>query len=52
LKQTKDSSEYEEGLDNLVNKYQLLNQKKVEIVETAEARKVILPLISAQEVPV
>lgn len=50
LKQITDSSDYEEGLDNLVHKYQLLNQQKVEIVETATKRKVILPLISAQEV--
>lgn len=50
LKQTNDSADYEEGLDNLVNKYQLLNQQKVEIVETAGQRKVVLPLISSPEV--
>jgi two-component system, LytTR family, sensor kinase len=51
-KQTKDFADYEEGLDNLVNKYQLLNQQKVEIIETATERKIILPLISSQEVSV
>ena len=50
LKQAKDSTDYEEGLDNLVNKYQLLNQQKVEILETESERKVVLPLILSQEV--
>jgi sensor histidine kinase YesM len=50
LKQASDSADYEEGLDNLVNKYQLLNQKKVEILETDSQRKILLPLILSQEV--
>jgi LytS/YehU family sensor histidine kinase len=50
LKQTNDSANYEEGLDNLVNKFQLLNQQKVEILETEAERKVFLPLILSQEV--
>jgi two-component system, LytTR family, sensor kinase len=50
LKQANDSADYEEGLDNLVNKYQLLNRGKVEILETASQRKIILPLILSQEV--
>ena len=48
-KQTRDTVDYEEGLDNLVNKYQLLNQLAVEITETKTERKIILPLISSQE---
>jgi hypothetical protein len=48
-KQTKGTVDYEEGLDNLVNKYQLLNQLRVEIIETKTDRKIILPLINSQE---
>ncbi|MGC4035297.1 MAG: histidine kinase [Chitinophagaceae bacterium] len=49
-KQVKEATDYEEGLDNLVNKYQLLNQRKVEIDESDGERRVMLPLISSWEV--
>jgi LytS/YehU family sensor histidine kinase len=39
----------EAGLDNLVKKYQLLNQQPVQIHETGEERKIILPLIIKPE---
>jgi two-component system LytT family sensor kinase len=52
LKQTIDAADYEEGLDNLVKKYQLLNQPDVEILETATDRRIILPLISSQEIAI
>jgi two-component system LytT family sensor kinase len=41
----KDNSEYEEGLDNLVHKYKLLNQPPVTIVETSREREINLPFI-------
>ena len=37
--------DYEAGLDNLVKKYQLMNQPPVEITEEAQYRKIRLPLI-------
>ncbi|MCW3118526.1 MAG: hypothetical protein JWM28_2608 [Chitinophagaceae bacterium] len=48
-KQTQGTVDYEEGLDNLIDKYQLLNQLRVEIIETKTDRKIILPLINSQE---
>jgi len=38
--------DYEAGLDNLVKKYQLMNQLPVEIREGEEERKIRLPLIT------
>ena len=49
-KQTIHPVDHEEGLDNLVNKYQLLNQLRVEILETKTERKIILPLLKSGEV--
>jgi LytS/YehU family sensor histidine kinase len=46
----KDNSEYEEGLDNLVNKYKLLNQPPVTIAETEKEREISLPFIHKEEV--
>jgi hypothetical protein len=46
-KQTRNPVDYEEGIDNLVNKYQLLNQLRVEILETKTDRKIILPLLKS-----
>jgi two-component system, LytTR family, sensor kinase len=46
----KDNSEYEEGLDNLVNKYKLLNQPAVAITETQVEREICLPYIEKEEV--
>jgi two-component system LytT family sensor kinase len=40
-----DTIDYEAGLDNLVKKYQLLNQPNVEILEKENDRIIILPLI-------
>lgn len=39
----------EAGVDNLVNKYQLLNERAVVIKETATERQICLPLISKKE---
>ncbi|MBN8865656.1 MAG: histidine kinase [Sphingobacteriales bacterium] len=41
--------DYEAGLDNLVKKYQLMNQLPVEIREGEEERKIRLPLITQTE---
>lgn len=43
------SLDYEAGLDNLVKKYQLMNQLPVEIREGEEERKIRLPLITPTE---
>ncbi|GAO41868.1 putative two-component histidine kinase [Flavihumibacter petaseus NBRC 106054] len=45
-----DGMDYDEGLDNLINKYRLLNELMVEIIESAEQREIILPLIIEKEV--
>ena len=53
--QPKNSSEamnYEEALDDLVNKYKLLSQREVEIYETVLQRDIIIPLIEKEEVTV
>lgn len=42
--------DYEEALDNLVNKYKLLSMPEVIIKETAEQRTIILPLKEKEEV--
>ena len=39
----------EAGLDNLVNKYELLNEQKVSITDTDRQRVIELPLISKKE---
>ena len=41
---------YEEGLDNLVKKYKLLNKPDVQITETLTGREIVLPLIDKEEV--
>jgi sensor histidine kinase YesM len=48
-KQVKDVVNYEEELDNLFNKYQLLNPRKVVISETETTSKIILPLLQSEE---
>ncbi len=50
LKNRKENVVCEEGLDNLVKKYKLLNKPAVEIYETATVREIILPLIDKEEV--
>ena len=49
-KQVKDIMDYEEALDNLVNKYKLLYKPEVEVYETATHRMIVLPLIEKEEV--
>ncbi len=41
--------DHEAGLDNLVKKYQLMNQPAVEIRESGQKRQIILPLIGKEE---
>ena len=48
-KQITESMDMEAGLDNLVNKYELLNQQKVVIKDTAAHRVIQLPLIIKEE---
>ncbi|MET0391857.1 MAG: histidine kinase [Chitinophagaceae bacterium] len=49
-KPVRDVLEYEEALDNLVNKYKLLYKPRVQVYETATHRIVVLPLIDKEEV--
>jgi two-component system, LytTR family, sensor kinase len=49
-KPVKDVMDYEEALDNLVNKYKLLSRLEVEVYETATHRMVVLPLIEKEGV--
>ena len=51
-KPVRDIMDYEESLDNLVNKYRLLYKPEVEVYETAMHRMVVLPLIVKEEVSV
>jgi hypothetical protein len=51
-KAVKDIMDYEEALDNLVNKYKLLSKPEVEVYETATHRMVVLPLIIKEQVAV
>lgn len=51
-KPVKDILDYEEALDNLVNKYRLLSRPEVEVYETATHRMVVLPLIEKEGVAV
>lgn len=44
-KPVKDIMDYEEALDNLVNKYKLLYKPEVEVYETGTHRMIVLPLI-------
>jgi LytS/YehU family sensor histidine kinase len=39
----------DDGLDNLMNKYKMLQQGKISIVETGKTRKLILPLFEKRE---
>jgi sensor histidine kinase YesM len=48
-KQMTANIDMEAGLDNLVNKYELLNEQKVTIRDTATHRIIQLPLISKKE---
>ena len=41
--------DYEAGLDNLVNKYRLLNAPEVIIQESTKERSIQLPLITKKE---
>lgn len=50
LKCRKENAQSEEGLDNLIKKYKLLNKPAVEINETSTRREIILPLIDKEEV--
>jgi two-component system LytT family sensor kinase len=43
-----DAFDYEAGLDNLVSKYRLLNQRKVEIRDSKNERTIQLPLINSE----
>ncbi|MEJ0104808.1 MAG: histidine kinase [Bacteroidota bacterium] len=52
LKQATGTADYEEGLDNLLKKYQFLNQPGIGISETATRRRIVLPLICTEEVTV
>jgi two-component system LytT family sensor kinase len=47
---SKEIVDYEEALDNLINKYRLLNMNEVKIEETATCRTVRLPLKENEEV--
>ncbi len=49
-KSRNESFDYDEGLDNLINKYRLLNELLVEIVESPQQREIYLPLIVEKEV--
>jgi two-component system LytT family sensor kinase len=49
LKTRKLDTEWEEGLDNLIKKYKLLNEPDVKIVESATEREIMLPLIIKKE---
>jgi two-component system LytT family sensor kinase len=49
-KNSSDALNYEEALDDLVNKYKLLSQQEVEIYETPAQRDIISPLIEKEEV--
>jgi two-component system LytT family sensor kinase len=51
-KKVKDIMDYEEALDNLVNKYKLLSKPEVEVYETATHRMVVLPLIINEQVAI
>ena len=46
---SKDNIDYEEGIDNLLNKYKLLNSVGLEILETDSERIIYLPLIKSWE---
>ncbi|WP_052272792.1 sensor histidine kinase [Flavihumibacter solisilvae] len=45
----RDNIDYEEGLDNLIDKYKLLNEPKIMIEESDAERKIIIPLIESKE---
>lgn len=47
---SKDASSFEEGLDNLITKYRLLNVADITVNETSAERIIILPLIAEKEV--
>ena len=49
-KNSSDAMNYEEALDDLVNKYRLLSQNEVEIYETATQRDILIPLIEKEEI--
>jgi hypothetical protein len=49
-KAVRDIMDYEEALDNLVNKYRLLYVPEVEVYETAQHRMIVLPLIDKEGV--
>ena len=51
-KNSSDAMNYEEALDDLVNKYKLLALKEVEIYETTTQRDILIPLIEKEEVMV
>ena len=43
------SNESEEALENIANKFRLLTQKEIEIIEMHEKREVLLPLVLQKE---
>ena len=43
------SNESEEALENIANKFRLLTQKEIEIIELPEKREVLLPLVLQKE---
>jgi two-component system, LytTR family, sensor kinase len=48
-KKITDILDTESGLDNLLSKYELLTHEKVKIIEYANAREIILPLVNKQK---
>ncbi len=49
LKTKSDKSDEEEGLDNLIKKYELLNNSRITISEIGSQRIIILPLMQKKE---
>jgi two-component system LytT family sensor kinase len=49
-KNSSDAMNYEEALDDLVNKYRLLSKQEIAIYETATQRDILIPLIEKEEV--
>lgn len=48
-KQITEALDADAGLDNLINKYELLSNEKVIVIEYANAREIMLPLVAHQE---
>jgi hypothetical protein len=48
---SRDPATHDEELDNLVNKYRLLNAPQISIREEGSERKILIPLFKEKEVP-